>query len=274
MSRLRANRHRWFGAAAFLALVVTMLFLITPIVAILTNTSPRTLIDALGESANREALWLSLKTTTAAMVIIIVVGTPAAYFLALRSFRGRSVVLTLIELPLVMPPTVAGIALLAAFGPAGLFGQVIEDAGVELVFQTAGVVVALVFVASPFYLRQAIAAFAAIDPELIDTSRTLGSGPLKTFLRIAIPVARPSLASGVALAWGRAIGEFGATLLFAGSLVAVTQTAPLAIFSRFSDPNGFNQAIALSVVLIIVSAALLMAVKLTGGDRTLEGRGL
>ncbi len=135
-------------------------------------------------------------------------------------------------------------------------------------------VVALVFVASPFYLRQAIAAFAAIDPELIDTSRTLGSGPLKTFLRIAIPVARPSLASGVALAWGRAIGEFGATLLFAGSLVAVTQTAPLAIFSRFSDPNGFNQAIALSVVLIIVSAALLMAVKLTGGDRTLEGRGL
>ena len=274
MSRLRANRHHWFGAAAFLALVVTMLFLITPIVAILTNTSPRTLIDALGESANREALWLSLKTTTAAMVIIIVVGTPAAYFLALRSFRGRSVVLTLIELPLVMPPTVAGIALLAAFGPAGLFGQVIEDAGVELVFQTAGVVVALVFVASPFYLRQAIAAFAAIDPELIDTSRTLGSGPLKTFLRIAIPVARPSLASGVALAWGRAIGEFGATLLFAGSLVAVTQTAPLAIFSRFSDPNGFNQAIALSVVLIIVSAALLMAVKLTGGDRTLEGRGL
>ena len=157
MSRLRANRHRWFGAAAFLALVVTMLFLITPIVAILTNTSPRTLIDALGESANREALWLSLKTTTAAMVIIIVVGTPAAYFLALRSFRGRSVVLTLIELPLVMPPTVAGIALLAAFGPSGLFGQAIEDAGVELVFQTAGVVVALVFVASPFYLRQAIA---------------------------------------------------------------------------------------------------------------------
>ena len=274
MSRLRANRHHWFGAAAFLALVATMLFLITPIVAILTNTSPRTLIDALGESANREALWLSLKTTTAAMVIIIVVGTPAAYFLALRSFRGRSVVLTLIELPLVMLPSVAGIDVLAAFGPAGLFGQVIEDAGVELVFQTAGVVVALVFVASPFYLRQAIAAFAAIDPELIDTSRTLGSGPLKTFLRIAIPVARPSLASGVALAWGRAIGEFGATLLFAGSLVAVTQTAPLAIFSRFSDPNGFNQAIALSVVLIIVSAALLMAVKLTGGDRTLEGRGL
>lgn len=274
MSRLRANRHRWFGAAAFVALVVTMLFLVAPIVAILTNTSPRTLIDSLGEPANREALWLSLKTTTMAMLIIVLVGTPAAYFLALRSFRGRSVVLTLIELPLVMPPTVAGIALLAAFGPAGLFGPVLADLGAELVFQTAGVVVALIFVASPFYLRQAIAAFAAVDPGLIDISRTLGSSPLKTFLRVVIPVARPSLASGVALAWGRAIGEFGATLLFAGSLVAVTQTAPLAIFSRFSDPNGFNQAIALSVVLIIVSAALLMAVKLTGGDRALQGRGL
>lgn len=193
---LRANRHRWFGAAAFVALLVTLLFLVTPIVAILTNTSPRTLVDALGESANREALWLSLKTTTAAMLIIIVIGTPAAYFLALRSFRGRSVILTMIELPLVMPPTVAGIALLAAFGPAGLFGPAIEDAGVELVFQTAGVVVALVFVASPFYLRQAIAAFAAVDPGLIDASRTLGSSSFRTFLRVAIPVARPSLASG------------------------------------------------------------------------------
>ncbi len=271
---LRANRHRWFGAVAFLALVVTMLFLVAPIFAILTNTSPRTLIDSLGEPANREALLLSLKTTTLAIIIIVAIGTPAAYFLAMRSFRGRSAILTAIELPLVMPPTVAGIALLAAFGPAGLFGPVIEGLGVELVFQTAGVVMALVFVASPFYLRQAIAAFAAIDPGLIDTSRTLGSGPLRTFLRVAIPMAKPSLASGVALAWGRALGEFGATLLFAGSLVAVTQTAPLAIFARFSDPNGFNQAIALSVVLIIVSAALLMAVKLSGGDRALEGRGL
>jgi len=271
---LRAKSHRWFGVAAFLALLVTLLFLAAPIVAILTSTDPRTLLKSLGEPANREALLLSLKTTTAAMLIIVVIGTPAAYFLALSSFRGRSFVLTAIELPLVLPPTVAGIALLAAFGPQGLFGPQLDDLGVELVFQTAGVVVALVFVAAPFYLRQAVAAFAAIDPGLIDASRTLGSSPLRTFLRVSIPVARPGLASGVALAWARAIGEFGATLLFAGSLVAVTQTAPLAIFARFSDPNGYTQAIALSVVLIIVSAALLMAVKFTGGDRALEGRGL
>jgi molybdate transport system permease protein len=178
------------------------------------------------------------------------------------------------ELPLVMPPTVAGIALLAALGPSGLLGPMLEDLGIELVFQTAGVVVALVFVASPFYLRQAVASFSAIEPDLLDTSRTLGSGPFRTFLRVAIPVARPGLSTGAALAWARALGEFGATLLFAGSLAAVTETAPLAIFARFSDPQGFEQAIALSVALILVSAALLIAVKLTGGSRGSEGRGL
>lgn len=268
------SRHRWFGAVAFIATLVTMLFLIAPLVAILTSTDPGSIIDSLGQPANREALILSLETTTAAMLIVVLVGTPAAYYLAMRSFRGRSMVLTAIELPLVMPPIVAGIALLAAFGPQGLFGPALSDLGVELVFETAGVVVALVFVASPFFLRQAIAVFAALDPGLVDASRTLGSGPFRTFLKVAIPVARPGLASGVALAWGRALGEFGATLLFAGSLAAVTETAPLAIFARFSEPDGFNQAIALSVVLIAVSVALLAAVKLTGGDRAMEGRGL
>ena len=268
------SRHRWFGAATFAAMLLTLLFLVTPLVAILTSTDPRSVFDSLGEPANREALLLSLETTTAAMLIVVALGTPAAYWLAMRSFRGRSMVLTAIELPLVMPPIVAGIALLAAFGPQGLFGPALNDLGVELVFETAGVVVALIFVSSPFYIRQAIAVFSALDPGIVDASRTLGSGPCRTFFKVAIPVARPGLASGLALAWGRALGEFGATLLFAGSLAAVTETAPLAIFARFSEPDGFNQAIALSVILIFVSVALLAAVKLTGGDRAMEGRGL
>lgn len=274
LASLRPGRQHLFGIAAFLATLVALAFLLLPLVALFTNTDPATFIDSLSKPANQEALLLSLKTSAMAMAILLLVGTPAAYFLAMKSFRGRSAVLTLIELPLVMPPTVAGIALLAAFGPSGLLGPTLERFGVELVFQTAGVVVALVFVASPFYLRQAVASFAAIDRGLLDTSRTLGSGPLKTFLRIAIPVARPGLSTGAALAWARALGEFGATLLFAGSLAAVTETAPLAIFARFSDPDGFEQAIALSLVLICVSAALLIAVKLTGRDRALEGRGL
>jgi molybdate transport system permease protein len=270
----RAAAQRGFGLVAFLAALVSLSFLALPLVALFTSTSPASVVDSLAEPANREALWLSVKVTVAAMVVILLVGTPAAYFLAMRSFRGRSAVLTLMELPLVMPPTVAGIALLAALGPSGLLGPTLEDLGIELVFQTAGVVVVLVFVASPFYLRQAVASFSAIESGLLDTSRTLGSGPLRTFLRVAIPVARPGLSTGAALAWARALGEFGATLLFAGSLAAVTETAPLAIFARFSDPQGFDQAIALSVALILVSAALLISVKLTAGDRGSEGRGL
>lgn len=272
--RFHFGRQHLFGIAAFLAAFLAIAFLMLPLVALFTSTDPATIIDSLGKPANQEALWLSLKTTVIAMLILVVIGTPAAFFLAMKDFRGRSAVLTLIELPLVMPPTVAGIALLAAFGPEGLLGPTLESLGVELVFQTAGVVVALVFVASPFYLRQAVASFTAIDSGLIETSRALGSGPLRTFLRVAVPVARPGLATGAALAWARALGEFGATLLFAGSLVAVTETTPLAIFARFSDPNGFEQAIALSLVLICVSAALLIAVKLTGRDRAVAGRGL
>ncbi len=184
------SRHRWFGAATFAAMLLTLLFLVTPLVAILTNTDPRSVFDSLGEPANREALLLSLETTTAAMLIVVAVGTPAAYWLAMSSFRGRSMVLTAIELPLVMPPIVAGIALLAAFGPQGLFGPALNDLGVELVFETAGVVVALIFVSSPFYIRQAIAVFSALDPGIVDASRTLGSGPCRTFFKVAIPVAR------------------------------------------------------------------------------------
>jgi molybdate transport system permease protein len=268
------KRQARFGLLAFAALVVTLGFLTIPIVAIFTNTGPGQLLEALGEEAAREALWLSLRTSLIALALIVVVGTPAAYLLGTRSFRGRALVLTAIELPLVTPPAVAGIALLAAFGPNGILGGAVEDAGIELVLQTAGVVVALVFVAAPFFLRQAVAAFASLDPRLLEASRTLGAGPARTFLTVAAPGARAGLASGIALAWGRALGEFGATLMFAGSLPGVTQTAPLAIFARFASPDGFDAALALSAVLIVVSAALLLSIKLLGGDRPLEGRPL
>ena len=167
-------RRAAFAVALFLALFLVLAFLTLPIVAIFVHTSPRDLINSLGEQDARDALWLSLKTSLAALAIIVIVGTPAAYLLATREFRGRSVVVTLIELPLVLPPAVAGIALLAAFGPKGLFGNALDDAGIQLVLQTAGVIVALTFVAAPFYLRQAQEAFAAVDRNLLDAARTLG----------------------------------------------------------------------------------------------------
>ncbi len=265
------HRRGPFVIALVVALTVTVAFLILPVVAIFADTSPADLIDSLGSEASRDALWLSLKTTLAALIIIVVVGTPAAYLLATREFRGKAVVTTAIELPLVLPPAVAGIGLLAAFGPKGIFGSALADAGIELVLQTIGVIVALTFVAAPFYLRQAQAAFAAVDPDLVAAARTLGAGEARAFWRVAIPCAGGGITAGMALAWGRALGEFGATLMFAGSFQGITQTAPLAIFASFA--TDFPAALALSAVLVAASAALLLAVKLLGRAPLLGGVG-
>ncbi len=241
------------------------MFLAIPVAAIFLEAGPAELWDALGDETTLDALRLSLVTSVIALVIIVLVGTPAAYFLATRRFRGRQIAITLVELPLVLPPAVAGVGLLVALGPGGFIGGLIEDAGVQLVFQTAGVVVALTFVASPFYIRQAQSAFEALDPALLEASRTLGAGEARTFARIAMPVAMPGLVTGGALAWGRALGEFGATLVFAGSFQGITQTAPLAIVNLIgTDLTG---ALALSAVLIAFSAALLATVKLTARGR-------
>ena len=260
----------WFSALLALSLAVALTFLTVPVAAIFLDSSPAALLDSLGEPGALEALWLSLRTTTISIAVILVVGTPAAYLLATRSFRGKALVVTLIELPLVLPPAVAGIALLAAVGPAGILGGAIEGAGIELALATAGVVVALTFVAAPFYVRQAMAAFAAVDRTLLDASRTLGAGEARTFASVAVPVALPGLAAGAALAWGRSLGEFGATLVFAGSLSGVTQTAPLAIYEDFA--TDFTTALALSAVLVAVSAALLLGVKLAAGLRVPDAR--
>ncbi|MDX6673033.1 MAG: molybdate transport system permease protein [Solirubrobacteraceae bacterium] len=261
------SRRGWFAGLLAATLGIAFVFLALPMVAILVNTSPGALVGSLGDGESLDALRLSLETSAVALALIVVVGTPAAYLLATRSFRGRALVITVLELPLVLPPAVAGIALLAALGPKGILGSALADAGVELVLATAGVVVALTFVASPFYLRQAQAAFAAVDPTLLAAARTLGAGEARAFLRVAIPLARNGLAAGAALAWGRALGEFGATLMFAGSLRGVTQTAPLAIYDRFA--TDFPAALALSAVLLAVSAAVLLAVKLAAGPEAL-----
>jgi molybdate transport system permease protein len=259
----------WFAALLAAALALVLTFLTLPVVAIFVQQPPGDLIGALGEKGALDALWLSLRTTATALAIILVVGTPAAYLLATRRFRGRAAVITLIELPLVLPPAVAGIALLAAVGPATLLGRAAADAGLQLALATAGVVVALTFVAAPFYLRQAIAAFEAVDTTLLDASRTLGASPARTFWRVAIPTAVPGLVAGTALALGRALGEFGATLMFAGSFQGVTQTVPLAIYDRFA--TDFTAALALSAVLVAVSAAILLSVKLVPGPDRLGG---
>ncbi len=254
------TQARWFPPLLAIALAVALSFLTLPIVAIFVDSGPADLLASLDDAAAIDALTLSLWTSTVALALIVVVGTPAAYLLATRRFRARNVLITLIELPLVLPPAVAGIGLLAALGPNGLFGHVLEDAGIRVVLTTLSVILALTFVAAPFYLRQAEAAFSALDRSWLDASRTLGAGEATTFARVAIPAALPGLIAGMALAWGRALGEFGATLMFAGSFRGVTQTVPLAIYERFA--TDFTAALGLSAVLVAVSAAILMTVKL------------
>jgi molybdate transport system permease protein len=250
----------WFPVLLAVALAVTLLFLGLPVLALFVDVSPGDLLSSLGHSASLDALRLSLETSSISLALIIAVGTPAAWMLATRDFRLKPLVVTLVELPLVLPPAAAGIALLAALGPHGIAGSLLDDAGITLVLTTAGVVVAMTFVASPFYIRQAQASFEALDPRLLEAARTLGAPEGRRFTRVAIPLARNGLLAGAALAWGRALGEFGATLMFAGSLRGVTQTAPLALYERFA--TDFPGAIALAAVLLAVSAAVLVAVKL------------
>jgi molybdate transport system permease protein len=243
------------AAVSFLvtvAAIVVLAFLLLPLVALFLRTPPATLLDQLGSEAARDALRVSLKTSALAHVLILALGTPAAYLLATRRFRGRALVLTAIELPLVLPPAVAGIALLVAFGRNGLLPTSIA------LTQTA-VVLAVAFVAGPFYVRGAVAAFEAIDRTLVDASRTLGAGPLRAFATVVVPLAGGGLGAASTLAFARGLGEFGATIIFAGSFAGETQTLPLAIYAQLDDPDV---AVAIGAMLVVVSAAILVTVKL------------
>ena len=255
--------RRLFTAALVAATALALGFLLLPLVAIFLRVPPGDLISQLGNDVVLDAIRVTLKATLISQALILLIGTPAAYLIASRAFRGRALAITLVELPLVLPPAVAGIALLAAFGRLGLLGGTFEALGISISFTAAAVVLAVTYVASPFYVRQAIASFEGLDQSLLDASRTLGAGPARTFLRIAIPLASRGLAAGAALSFARGIGEFGATIMFAGSLQGVTQTVSLAIYAQF-DLN-FDVALALGGLLILVSALVLFLVKLIPG---------
>jgi molybdate transport system permease protein len=253
-------RKALLAFAYFAAATVALAFLVLPIVAIFFHVPPGRLIDQLSNPVVLDALVVSLKTTLIAQALVLLFGTPTAYLLASRRFLGRSLCITLVELPLVLPPAVAGIGLLVAFGHSGLLGSTLSLFGIAIPFTESAVTIAVVFVSSPLYIRQAIAAFEAVDPNLVAASRTLGAGPVRTFFRVALPLARGGLAAGEALAFARGLGEFGATIMFAGSLQGVTQTLPLAIYAQFDV--DFDIAVAISALLVLISAALLISLKL------------
>lgn len=250
---------RLAAASAGLAVAVLIAFVLLPLVAIFVRVPPETLLAQLNSRVVIDALGVSMRTTLIALAFILLLGTPAAYALAARPRRSL-LLTTILELPLVLPPPVAGLGLLVAFGRNGLLGGPLRAIGVTLPFTPIAVVMALVFVSLPFFVRQAIATFQSIDPQLIAASRTLGAGPARTFFRVALPLGRPGLTAGAALAWARSLGEFGATLMFAGSLPGSTQTMPVAVFTELAQ--DLEAALAIAAVLVAISAGLFVGVKL------------
>ena len=257
-----------FGLVVAFAAAVAFAFLLLPIVAIFLQVPIGDLFAQLGTSVFRDALVVSVKTSLIAHALVLAFGTPTAYLIARRRFPGRGLVLTLIELPLVLPPAVAGVGLIAAFGRFGLLGDELDALGIDLAFTQAAVILAVAFVESPFYLRGAIAAFESVDDRLIGAARTLGAGPWRVFGRIALPLAAPGLGAASAVALARGLGEFGATIIFAGSLQGVTQTLPLAIYAQFEQ--DFDVALAIGALFVLVGVCLLLTFRLFGWARSIS----
>ena len=253
---------RWPSLAAAVPMLV---LLALPVVALGVASSPEELTAGTRHPLFLPALWLTARTTVASLVIVVAAGTPLAWWLAASSGRWARGIEQLVDLPIVLPPAVLGIALLQTFGRNGLLGGPLEALGLQVPFTTAAVVLTQVVVASPFYVQSAAAAFRRVDRDLLIVARTLGRSPAGAFFGVAVPVALPGLVSGAALAWARAIGEFGATLLFAGNLPGRTQTAPLAIYTALE--SDVQAAVALSLVLAAVAVLLLLGLRALPGGR-------
>lgn len=260
MSRSAGNGNRIasLGAlapAGVVATVIYVLFIGLPILALLVRAGQQEgFLAGLTGPLVLQALRLTVVTSVISLAIVIVVGTPFALLLARRGPTSRllRIIDTFVELPIVLPPVVAGVAMLMAFGRNGLLGPALGSVGISLPFTTVAVVFAQIFVAAPFYIRAARIGFAGVDPAYEDVSQTLGVSPWHTFWRLTLPMARPSLLTGATLAWARAVSEFGATIMFAGNLTGRTQTMPLAIMTTMESSLG--AALALAALMLAMSA--------------------
>lgn len=254
------TRHLLTYSIAGLLILAVTLYLALPVAALFLRTTPDLFLSSLSDPLVISALWLSLTTSVISLMVVILVGTPFAYVHARSSYPGKVIVDTLIDLPLVLPPAVAGFALLVLYGRMGLLGQYFNMLGISIAFTTLAVIMAQIFVASPFYLRQAKSLFEQFDQSYEHTARTLGASPIRTFMTITLPLTASGLISGAVMTFGRALGEFGATIMFAGNLPGVTQTMPLAVYVGME--SNFNLGLTISILLVIISFIIMITVRL------------
>lgn len=257
-TRAHRERRRADLPLILAGLPLLMLFVL-PLVALALRVDPAQFLANLASPAVIQAIWISLVTSTAATALAMLTGLPLAYLLARRQFYGRTLIDTLIDLPMVLPPSVAGIALLVAFGRRGLFGQYLDDMGISIAFTQTAVILAQVFVAAPFFVKAAISALGGVDRELEHAAALDGAGNSQVFRFVTLPLALPVLFAGAVMTWARALGEFGATIIFAGNFPGRTQTMPLAIYLGFELDMGI--ALTLALILLVVSFGVLFTVK-------------
>ncbi|MGA2386336.1 MAG: molybdate ABC transporter permease subunit [Candidatus Bathyarchaeia archaeon] len=261
MKRTNANSLSDKIVLVILGLIVLtyFLFIAIPVVGIFLKIEPSQVNAQLHNAQIINAIQLSLFTSATATLIAFVLAVPTAYFMATRNFPGKTVLDTLMDLPIVLPPAVAGIVLLYAFAPKGILGPIFNRLGLIIPGSTIAVIIAECFVASPFLLRSAKTGFENMDKDIINSAKMLSDSRLRIFFTIALPLSIRAIISGTMMTWARAMGEFGATLMFAGNLPGITQTMPLAIYVLlYSNPLG---GVMLAIILIIISFSILIVVK-------------
>jgi molybdate transport system permease protein len=265
-----AHRRNWGLVALTLPLV---LFLAIPVVGLVARALlGGGLLAALASPVVLDALRLSLVTTAISLGLTLAFGTPLAYLLARRSFRGASIVETAVDLPIVLPPSVAGLALLFVFGREGLLGGALEVFGIAIPFTTLAVILAQTFVAAPFYIRSARAGIAGVDRDIEDAARVDGATERDVFRWVTAPLASTALAAGAVMSWSRALGEFGATIMFAGNIEGRTQTLPLVVYSEFGG-GDLDASVAAAAILVLAAFGVLVSVRMLRWGRALDVRG-
>ena len=253
--------------------VPALLFLALPVIVLIGRALlSGSVFDALGSAAVLDALALSAITTTFAVALALLVGFPLALLLARARFRGRALIEAIVDLPIVLPPSVAGLALLLAFGRRGLLGEPLGALGISLPFTTVAVILAQLFVAAPFFIRAARAGLVGVERELEDAARVDGAAERQVLRFVTIPQAAPALAAGVVTCWARALGEFGATIMFAGAIAGRTQPLPLVVYGEFQS-SDLDASIAAAAVLVLAAVVALLAVRGLHWGRALDTRG-